>query len=73
MSYEAERQEVFRCLFHGYLEMLQREMPDSDGLWLLGPSTKSLAVMYALLNTSLWESGKKKLGGGGGEGGFIIR
>jgi hypothetical protein len=64
MDFEAERQEVFRCLFHGYLEMFRREFPGSDISWF-GPNAKWLAAMYAVLNTSLWETGKKKLKKGG--------
>lgn len=64
MNYEAERREVCRCLLHGYFEMLRQEMPDSGMSWFFGPNTAWLAAMYAMLNTSLWESGKKKLEGG---------
>ena len=63
MGYETERQEVFLCLFHGYLEMFRREFPGCDTYWF-GPNARWVAAMYALLNTSLWESGKRKLSEG---------
>ncbi len=57
---ETERRKVFWYLFHGYFGMLRVENTDFE-------SAKWLALMYACLNTSLWESGRKKLEEGGHE------
>lgn len=58
---DVERNEIFRCLFHGYYDMFQSELKPSP-LGIVGPGmVKWLAAGYAMLNTSLWESGRGKL------------
>jgi hypothetical protein len=64
-----EGKEVLRYLFHGYYDMLCYELvgvaPQN-----IDPFSKPLlqfiAMGYAILNASLWESGKEKLEKGGG-------
>jgi hypothetical protein len=58
---EAKRQEIFECLFLGYLEMFNAETGTEADYGFFFPGKRWVAAMYALLNLSLWDSGRKKL------------
>ena len=62
-----EERKVFRGLFHGYLEMLHRQIGYDP---LLPSAVPWLAAMYADVNTRLWKDGWEKLKreGGGSDG-----
>ena len=59
MITECDRQEIFECLFYGYLNMFDFETGTETDCGFFFPTRRWVAAMYALLNLSLWELGKK--------------